>query len=219
MHIVQHLHEFVAHYGYFAVIVLVGLESAGVPLPGETALVSAAVFAGQGTLHIWAVIACAALAAIIGDNAGYWVGREFGFPLIYKYGSAIHVDEGRLKVAQYLFMRHGGKIVFFGRFIAILRAFAAFLAGVNRMRWPQFLLFNAMGGIVWASIFGLGGYVLGEGIRHVAGPFGWAMLALALACAVWLWRYYKQHEEQLLAQAETAMAESEKREGRSSHVP
>src|ERR1700677_396511 len=98
MQIFHHLHEFVAHYGYFAIILLVGLESAGVPLPGETALVSAAVFAGQGTLNIFAVIACAALAAIVGDNAGYWVGREFGFPLVYKYGKSFGVDEGRLKV-------------------------------------------------------------------------------------------------------------------------
>jgi membrane protein DedA with SNARE-associated domain len=205
MHIVQHLHEFVAAYGYFAVMILVGLESAGVPLPGETALVSAAVFAGQGTLHIGGVIACAALAAIIGDNAGYWVGREFGFPLIYKYGSAIHVDEGRLKVAQYLFMRHGGKIVFFGRFIAILRAFAAFLAGVNRMPWPEFLLFNAMGGIVWASIFGLGGYFLGLAFEHYARPVGLAVLACAVIGAVLASRFLGEHERALRAEAEAAL--------------
>src|ERR1700677_3221916 len=176
MHIVQHLHEFVAHYGYFAVIILVGLESAGVPLPGETALVSAAVFAGQGTLNIWGVIASAALAAIVGDNAGYWVGREFGFPLVYKYGAAIHLDEGRLKVAQYLFQRHGGKIVFFGRFVALLRAFAAFLAGVNRLPWPRFLIFNALGGVVWATLFGTGGYVLGHAFERYARPVGLAAL-------------------------------------------
>ena len=205
MHIVQHLHEFIAAYGYFAVMILVGLESAGVPLPGETALVTAAVFAGQGTLHIGGVIACAALAAIIGDNAGYWVGRAFGFPLIYKYGSAIHVDEGRLKVAQYLFMRHGGKIVFFGRFIAILRAFAAFLAGVNRMSWPQFLLFNAMGGIVWASIFGLGGYFLGLAFEHYARPVGLAALVCAVIGAVLASRIIAEREQALRAEAEAAL--------------
>jgi len=205
MHIVQHLHEFVAHYGYFAVIILVGLESAGVPLPGETALVSAAVFAGQGTLNIWGVIACAALAAIVGDNAGYWVGREFGFPLIYKYGGKIGVDEGRLKVAQYLFMRHGGKIVFFGRFIAVLRAFAAFLAGVNRLPWPRFLLFNAMGGIVWASIFGLGGYFLGLAFEHYARPVGIAALVCAVIGAVVASRYIKEREKGLRAEAEAAL--------------
>jgi membrane protein DedA with SNARE-associated domain len=205
MDIVQHLHEFVAHYGYFAVIVLVGLESAGVPLPGETALVSAAVFAGQGTLHIWAVIVCAALAAIVGDNAGYWVGREFGFPLIYKYGGRIGVDEGRLKVAQYLFIRHGGKIVFFGRFIAILRAFAAFLAGVNRLPWPRFLLFNALGGIVWASIFGLGGYFLGLAFEHYARPVSIAALVCAVIGAVVASRFIGEREHALRAEAEAAL--------------
>jgi membrane protein DedA with SNARE-associated domain len=179
MHIVQHLHDFVAAYGYFAVIILVGLESAGVPLPGETALVTAAVFAGQGTLHIGWVIASAALAAIIG--------------------------EGRLKVAQYLFMRHGGKIVFFGRFIAILRAFAAFLAGVNRMPWPQFLLFNAMGGIVWASIFGLGGYFLGLAFEHYARPVGLAALACAVIGAVLASRFIGEREHALRAEAEAAL--------------
>jgi membrane protein DedA with SNARE-associated domain len=205
MSIISHLHDFVAHYGYFAVMVLVGLESAGVPLPGETALVSAAVFAGQGTLNIWWVIASAALAAIIGDNAGYWVGREFGFPLIYKYGRVIHFDEGRLKVAQYLFMRHGGKIVFFGRFIAILRAFAAFLAGVNRLPWPRFLVFNALGGIVWATIFSLGGYFLGIAFEHYARPVGIAALICAVVGVVLASRFIGEHERALRAEAEAAL--------------
>src|SRR5271156_3777152 len=205
MNIVQHLHEFVAQYGYFAVIILVGLESAGVPLPGETALVSAAVFAGQGTLHIWAVIGCAALAAIVGDNAGYWVGREFGFPLIYKYGHVVGVDEGRLKVAQYLFLRHGGKIVFFGRFVAILRAFAAFLAGVNKLPWGRFLIFNALGGIVWASLFGLGGYFLGLAFERYARPVGIAALLCAVVGAVVASRFVASHEQSLRAEAEAAL--------------
>jgi len=180
MPFLHHLHQFVAEYGYIGIFVLVALESAGVPMPGETALVSGAVLAGRGDLHIGLVIACAATAAILGDNAGYWVGREFGFPLIYKYGSYIRIDEGRLKVAQYLFQRHGGKIVFFGRFVAVLRAFAAFLAGVNHLPWPRFLLFNALGGIVWATIFGLGGYFLGHAFEHYARPVGIAALIAAV---------------------------------------
>jgi len=205
MFLVEYLREFVAHYGYLAVFVLVCLESAGIPLPGETALVSAAVFAGHGELNIYLVIACAALAAIVGDNAGYWVGREFGFPLIYKYGAAVRVDEGRLKVAQYLFMRHGGKIVFFGRFVAILRAFAAFLAGVNHLPWPRFLLFNALGGIVWATLFGLGGYFLGLAFEHYARPVGIAALICAVIGAVAASRFISGHEAALRAQAEAAL--------------
>ena len=199
------LHHFVAEYGYFAVFVLVALESAGVPMPGETALVSAAVLAGRGDLHIGLVIACAAAAAILGDNAGYWVGREFGFPLVYRYGSYIRVDEGRLKVAQYLFQRHGGKIVFFGRFVAILRAFAAFLAGVNHLSWPRFLLFNALGGVVWATLFGVGGYFLGFAFEHYARPVGVAALIAAVVGAVAASRFIAHHEKQLRAEAEAAL--------------
>jgi membrane protein DedA with SNARE-associated domain len=205
MSILDHLHPLIAHYGYFAVFLLVALESAGVPMPGETALVSAAVFAGQGSLSLAGVIACAAAAAILGDNLGYWIGREFGFPLIYRYGHLVRFDEGRLKVAQYLFLRHGGKIVFFGRFVAILRAFAAFLAGVNRLPWPRFLVFNALGGIVWAILFGLGGWSLGLAFEHYARPVGIAALACAVIAAFFASRFISGHEQALRAEAEAAL--------------
>jgi membrane protein DedA with SNARE-associated domain len=203
--LIDTLHHLVAQYGYFAVFVVVALESAGVPLPGETALVTAAVFAGQGTLSIEGVIAAAAAAAILGDNCGYWVGREFGFPLVYRYGHLIRVDEGKLKVAQYLFHRHGGKIVFFGRFVAILRTFAAFLSGVNRLPWPRFLLFNALGGVVWATVFGLGGFFLGVAFETYARPVGFAALACAVVGAVVASRFVAHHAETLRARAEAAL--------------
>ncbi len=205
MPFLHHLHQFVAEYGYFAIFLLVALESAGVPMPGETALVSAAVFAGRGDFHIGLVIACAAAAAILGDNAGYWVGREFGFPLIYRYGRYIRVDEGRLKVAQYLFQRHGGKIVFFGRFVAILRAFAAFLAGVNHLPWPRFLFFNALGGVVWATLFGFGGYFLGFAFEHYARPVGVTALIGAVIGAFAASRIVAHHHQALRAEAEAAL--------------
>ncbi|MGO4872363.1 MAG: DedA family protein [Roseiarcus sp.] len=205
MPFLHHLHLLVAQYGYFAIFALVALESAGVPMPGETALVSAAVFAGRGEFHIALVIACAAAAAIVGDNAGYWVGREFGFPLVYRYGNYIRVDEGRLKVAQYLFQRHGGKIVFFGRFVAVLRAFAAFLAGVNHLPWPRFLFFNALGGVVWATIFGLGGFFLGRAFEHYARPVGFAALIAALIGVFVASRFVAHHEALLRAEAEAAL--------------
>ncbi|MGO9742075.1 MAG: DedA family protein [Roseiarcus sp.] len=205
MSLVEHFQPFVAHYGYLAVLVFVALESAGVPLPGETALVSAAIFAEHGTLNIYLVIACAAAAAIAGDNAGYWVGRELGFPLVYRYGRALRIDEGRLKVGQYLFLRHGGKIVFFGRFVAVLRAFAAFLAGVNHLPWPRFLAFNALGGIAWATIFGAGGYFAGLAFETYARPVGIAALIVALIGAVIAQRFVNHHEQQLRAAAEAAL--------------
>ncbi len=199
---VQHV---ITSYGYAAVFVIVMLESAGVPLPGETILVSAAAFAGgRHTLHLGYIIAAAAGGAIIGDNIGFWVGREFGTTLLSKWGHLIGLDERKRRLGQYLFARHGGKIVFFGRFIALLRAFAALLAGTNRLAPLRFLFFNAAGGIVWATVFGVGAYSVGEGIRRIAGPFGWAALIAAVVCAAVLWRYYKKNEERFLAEAEAA---------------
>jgi membrane protein DedA with SNARE-associated domain len=131
-------------------------------------------------LNISFIIAAAAAGAIFGDNIGYWVGREFGNPVVSRWGHLVGLDERKRKLGQYLFARHGGKIVFFGRFVAFLRALAALLAGVNGLPPLRFFIFNAAGGIVWAALFGSGGYLLGEGIRHVAGPIGWAVLAIAL---------------------------------------
>ena len=184
MDFVHHLHGYLATYGYFAIFVIVGLESGGIPMPGETVLVAAAILAGEGKLHLYGVVGAAAAGAILGDNCGYWVGREFGFPLIYRFGRYLRLDERRLKLGQYLFMKHGGKIVFFGRFVAVLRAFAAFLAGVNRFNWEEFFLFNAAGGIVWASIFGAGGYFLGRAFESYARPVGVAALIAAVIAIV-----------------------------------
>ncbi|MGD0723282.1 MAG: DedA family protein [Roseiarcus sp.] len=205
MPLLSHLHAFITTYGYFAVFVVVALESAGVPMPGETALVTAAIFAGQGSLDIKWVIASAALAAVLGDNAGYWVGREFGFPLVLRYGRYIRLDEGRLKLGQYLFQRQGGKIVFFGRFVAVLRAFAALLAGINRLAWPRFFFFNAAGAIVWASLFGLGGYFLGHAFERYARPVGLAALICAVIGAVAASRFIAHHERRLMDEAERAL--------------
>jgi membrane protein DedA with SNARE-associated domain len=150
------------------------------------------------------VIGAAAAGAILGDNCGYWVGREFGFPIVYRYGRYIHLDEKRLKVGQYLFLKHGGAIVFFGRFVALLRAFAAFLAGVNRYNWEEFFFFNAAGGIVWATIFGAGGYLLGHAFEHYARPVGVAALIVAVIGAVFAGRFIRYHEQALEEEAEKA---------------
>jgi len=203
--LVPHLQHFVATYGYFAVFLIVAMESAGIPMPGETVLVTAAIFAASGTLRIYWVIAAAAAGAILGDNCGYWIGRELGFPLVCRYGHYIRLDEKRLKVGQYLFLRHGGKIVFFGRFVAVLRAFAAFLAGVNRYNWEAFFLFNAAGGIVWATIFGMGGYLLGRAFEHYARPVGIAALIIAVICAIIAARFIRSHEQALEDEAERAL--------------
>lgn len=192
-------------YGYIAVFAIVFIESAGIPMPGETALVAAAILAGKGELHLWGVIGAAAAGAILGDNCGYWLGREFGFPVALRYGRYARLDERRMKLGQFLFNRHGGKIVFFGRFIAFLRAFAAFLAGVNRFNWERFLFFNAAGGIVWATIFGSGGYLLGKTFEIYARPVGVAALVGGVAFFVIGGRFIRRHEQALEEEAERAL--------------
>jgi len=193
-------------YGYGLVLVMVALESAGAPLPGETVLVSAAVYAGATrNLAIGGVIAAAAAGAILGDNVGFWIGREAGPPILARFGGMVGLDARRRTLGQYLFRRYGGAIVFFGRFVAFLRAFAALLAGTNRLEPTRFFIYNAAGGMVWATIFGLGGYALGSGFHRIAGPFGLAALALAVAGLAMGWRFYRHHEERLLDEAERAM--------------
>ena len=192
--------RFLASYGYWAVLLFVAIESIGIPFPGETMLLVAAIFAGTThRLSIPLVIVAAASGAILGDNLGFWVGREGGFRLLHRYGRYIRLDERKLKLGLYLFRRHGGKVVFFGRFVAVLRAWAAFLAGTNRMRWPAFLLFNALGGIVWATVYGLGGYFLGDNIHRLAGPVGTITIVLAaliiLVGLVFVWRNERRLEE------------------------
>ena len=156
-------------YGYLVVFLLVMAESIGLPVPGETALIAAALYAGSThKLEIWWVIAAAIAGAIIGDNIGFSIGRYGGARLLLRYGHRIRLHEGRLKIGIWLFRRHGGKVVFWGRFVSILRTYAAFLAGTNRMAWPRFLFFNAAGAIVWATAFGIAYYVFGSALKKLS---------------------------------------------------
>jgi membrane protein DedA with SNARE-associated domain len=151
----QDLAHLLATYGYWVVFALVGVESTGVPLPGETMLVTAALYAGTThRLNLGLVIVAAAVGAILGDNLGFWIGRTGGYRLVRRYGRYIRLNERRLKLGQYLFQKYGGTVVFVGRFVSVLRTWAAFLAGVNRMDWWRFLAFNVAGGALWATIYG-----------------------------------------------------------------
>lgn len=185
----------IAQHGYWVVFFIIMLESAGVPLPGETVLVLASGYAGATReLDITLVISCAAAGAIIGDNIGFWVGRTWGANFLLRYGKFVRLSENRLKLGQYLFVKHGAKIVFFGRFVAFLRVFAALLAGVNKYHWPQFLFFNAAGGIIWALIFGIGAYRFGDLLHRVSGPLG--IIALfGGVCGVIAFTYIVRREE------------------------
>lgn len=182
---------------------MVALESMGVPAPGETTLVTAALYAGTtGRLDIAGVVVAAAVGAIVGDNAGYWIGRELGYRWLVRHGRLIRVTSRRLKLGQYLFRRHGGKVVFFGRFVAVLRALAAFLAGASCMGWRRFLVFNAAGGIVWAVVYGLGAYELGQRAASLVRPVGRVLVAGAAAAAVVGVLFVRKHEQRLEDEAE-----------------
>jgi membrane protein DedA with SNARE-associated domain len=196
----------IATYGYLAVGVVVGLESMGLPLPGETILLVGAMYAGaHHDLSIWGVIAAAATGAIVGDIVGYWIGREFGYPLLLRFGRYIGLSDERIKLGQYLFMRHGGKVVFFGRFIAVLRILAAFLAGVNRMDWRWFLVANSSGGIVWAMIYGWAAFSFGKTVFHAEGPLTIAILVPAVVVIAGAIYYVRRHEAELEKKAEEAL--------------
>src|SRR5579883_1076435 len=193
-------------YGYWAVLFFVAIESTGIPFPGETMLLVAAITAGTThKLSIPIVILAAACGAILGDNVGFWVGREGGYRLLRRYGRYIHLEERRLKLGQYLFMKHGGKVVFFGRFVAVLRAWAAFLAGTNRMPWPRFLVYNVAGGTLWATLYGLGGYVLGNNIHRVSGPLGVVLVVLGIVAILASFVYLRRNERRLEDEAERAL--------------
>ena len=193
-------------YGYWAVGGIVALESMGLPVPGETMLIGTAILAGSAhELNVFALVGAAAAGAIVGDNVGFWIGRDAGFPLVVRYGSYVRITERKIKLGQYLFLRHGGKVVFFGRFIAILRALAAFLAGVNCMTWRRFLVFNAAGGIIWAAVYGFGGWYFGNEASKLAGPTALALGLIALAVLTIGFFYLRHHAAQLEARAEAAL--------------
>jgi membrane protein DedA with SNARE-associated domain len=146
-------------YSSVVLFLLVALESLGIPLPGETALVTAAAFAAAGHLSIYWVVATAAVAAIVGDNGDYWIGREGGLRFVRSYGWMLYIRETEIEWAHAFFERHGAKTVFFGRFIALLRTWTAVLAGVSSMPYGVFMVYNALGGIVWAVLFGTLGHL------------------------------------------------------------
>jgi membrane protein DedA with SNARE-associated domain len=164
--------HFIQDYGLFFLFAIICLESAGLWLPGETALIAAAVYASKGHLSIEATIAVAAIAAIIGDNIGYWIGREGGRRLIYRYAWLRRWGERVLPPAERFFERHGGKAVFLARFFGGLRVTGAWMAGITRMTWWRFLFWNAAGGIIWAFAVGLLAFYAGKAAADALARYG-----------------------------------------------
>jgi membrane protein DedA with SNARE-associated domain len=195
----------VTSYGYWAVFILVGAESLGVPLPGETALILAGIYAGHThRLSPWLIFLVGAAAAIIGDNIGYWIGDKGGYPLARRYGSRIRLDERKLKIARYLFDIHGAKVVFFGRFVAVLRTYAAFLAGTSKMRWRRFLPANAAGGILWAAVYTAAAYLAGNALQRASGTITWVLAGATVVALVVVLVIIRRQTGKLAARAEEA---------------
>lgn len=182
--------------GYPILFLLVMAESGGVPLPGETAVIVGGVLASQGKLDIAAVIAVAALAAIVGDNIGYQIGRKGGRWLLQRPGPFLRHRRTVLEMGEPFFERHGPKAVFFGRFVLGLRTWASWLAGANHMRWRTFFLWNALGGICWATGVGLIAYFVGRSASNAIttfGIYGLVAVVLALGGALALHLRHRRH--------------------------
>jgi len=172
-------------YGLLLLFAIVAGESAGVPLPGETALIAAAILAERGHYSIVEVIVVAALAAIVGDNVGYWIGRTGGRALLERWGPIKRYSERVLPPGERFFRKHGGKTVFIGRFVSVLRVTAAWLAGITHMPWWRFFIWNAAGGIAWATLVSLLAYYFGKAAADAVATYGiYALVAIVVLAAI-----------------------------------
>jgi membrane-associated protein len=176
---------------------IIGLESMGIPSPGETALVAAAVLASQGKLQIWLVILIGVTSAIVGDNIGYWLGRRYGRGVFLARGPFMHHRVHAIRYGDGFFTRHGAKAVFLGRWIALVRFATAWLAGINRMEVKRFFFWNALGGISWGITYGLVGYFGGKAAAHVLAEAGLVGLAVMVAMFVGFAMLLRRRERQM----------------------
>lgn len=180
-HDINHL---LGGWGYWLVFAVVLMQSAGVPVPGTTVLGAAAIYAAATHhLAIAGIIAAAAIAAVAGGTIGFAVGRSGGWKFVNCYGHRVGMTPARLEAGQRFFARHGGKVVFFGRFVTGLRTWGAFIAGANRMQWRWFLWFNVAGGVTWSVVNGLGYFYFGRLLTHASEGVD---IALAIIGIAWI---------------------------------
>lgn len=196
------LEHLLKEYGYGIVGFVVMLESMGLPLPAESLIIGASLYAAT-THHLeirW-VMTAAVTGAIMGDNFGYLIGRSIGFRMLQKHGGKVGLTPERLMLGRYLFKRHGGMVVFLGRFVALLRVFVALLAGANHMPWKSFIWHNALGGIFWAGGYSIATYFLGREILSLSGPFAIGIGTLVVILLGVSLYFLKKNEKRLTDEA------------------
>ena len=188
-----YLESFLHTYGYAAIFAIVALENAGLPLPGETILITSAIVAAtNGGMNVVAIVVTAALAAFSGSVVGFSIGRYGERHLLRRYARRLHIDERDLRLGRYLFQRYGGRVVLVARFVAFLREVDSLLAGINRMEWKRFLACSGAGAAAWSATFGFGAYALGKRIEIVSARAGIVIAALVLiAVTIGLWLLHR----------------------------
>jgi membrane protein DedA with SNARE-associated domain len=201
------LTQFVSIYGVWLVAGFIALETIGLPLPAEAALMAAAIFAARThDLDIRSLIAASILAAVLGNVAGFWIGRRFGYRLLTRYGNRLGLTEARLRIGQWLFARYGGMFVFTARFLPFLRNMAAVLAGANRMAQLRFYIVSSIAAVAWVLCYGLVAYSLGGAFADLASPAAIVLGAAAVLIIFAVPALIVRYEKRLLAKIEAEAA-------------
>jgi membrane protein DedA with SNARE-associated domain len=203
----QKVAEFVLMYGVWVVAAFIALESVGIPLPAEAALMAAGFFAAKiPGLDIWLLIGAGIVAAIVGEIVGFWIGRRFGYQLLNRYGARLGLTEGRIKIGQWLFARYGGRFVFIARFLPVLRNMAAVLAGTNCMPQHNFYFASATAAIVWNVSYALAAYSFGDALANLASSVSVFLSLAAILIIVAVPALILRCEKRVLAKAECGLA-------------
>lgn len=194
--------QLLQHYGYGVITLVIALECAGLLVPGETIFFGSAIYASTtGRMSIVLIIGAAVAGAIIGNVAGFAIGRLVGARVLVRHGSRVGLTARRLALGRYLFRVHGGKVVFFCRFVSVLRSFNALMAGASAMPWPNFLVWTVLGGVAWPLVHGVFAYLLGNAASRLSGRFQIVLAVATVAVVLWILRWVKRNEVRLEEQA------------------
>ncbi len=196
--------QWVAQYGYVLIALFLFIEGAGVPVPGETVLVTAAALAGRGTLSIAGVVVASWVGTVLGEHAGYWIGLRGGSAFLTRYGRYVGLSDKRLSTTNKFFEQHGAKTLLLGRFVAFVRSFIGIFSGISKMPLGRFTLYNALGGAIWIATFSIVGYAFGRNLPRLVHYIGRVSLLLAvliaiIAVVVFLWRWFGKNRATVVA--------------------